>query len=265
MQTGYKKWNAFNFHVPEESYAFPAHVHWWETVPPYLQEASPMRTAHMRAPQEVQTCFGQECFVDEVALAAGADPVEWRLKYIKDPREAAVLKAAAEKFGWQPRAARPAQTGDVVSGRGIILHSGYGSYTSVAVEVEVNRNTGRVWIKRLVVAFDCGLVINPTGIQASLEGQTMQGISRALYEEVHFDDKTVTSVDWMTYRIANLADIPGQMDFVVINRPDKPLGGAGEPAMTGFPAAIANAVADATGVRMRRYPLTPERVKAALA
>ena len=93
----------------------------------------------------------------------------------------------------------------------------------------------------------------------------MQGISRSLYEEVHFDEKRVTSVDWGTYRIANMADLPGQVELVLLNRPDKPIGGAGEPAIVCFPAAIANAVYDATGVRMRRYPLVPERVKAALA
>jgi CO/xanthine dehydrogenase Mo-binding subunit len=264
MLTGHKKWDSFNFNVPEESYKFPAHVHWWETVPPYLREASPMRTAHMRAPQEMQSCFGQECFVDEVALAAGIDQVAFRLQYLQNPREVAVLKAAAEKIGWQPRTRHEHDKGEVMTGRGIALHAGYGSFTSVAVEVEVNRKTGRVWVKHLAVAFDCGLVVNPTGVHASLEGQTMQALSRALHEEVHFDDKSVTSVDWTTYRIANIDDIPGKMEYVVINRPDKAMGGAGEPAMPCFPAAIANAVADATGVRIRRYPLTPERVKQAL-
>jgi CO/xanthine dehydrogenase Mo-binding subunit len=267
MLTGHKKWNAFNFNVPEESYQFPKHVHWWETVPPYLQEASPMRTAHMRAPQEMQTRFGQESFVDEVAYAAGMDPVAFRLKHLQDPREVEVVKTAAEKIGWQAKSALPARnTSDkVMTGRGLALHAGYGSYAAVACEVEVTRDTGRIWIKRLVIAHDCGLMVNPIGVRAALEGQTMQGISRALYEEVHFDDKRVTSVDWATYRIANMDDLPGQIEIVLINRPDKPIGGAGEPAIVCFPAAIANAVHDATGVRIRRYPLVPERVKAALS
>jgi hypothetical protein len=264
MLTGHKKWNAYNFNTPEESYAFPKHVHWWETVPPYLQEASPMRTAHMRAPQEMQTRFGQESFIDEVALAAGMDPVAFRLKHLKDEREIAVVKAAADKMGWQPRTSR-ATGGKVMTGRGIALHSGYQSYAAVACEVEVNKSTGRIWVKKVVIGHDCGLMVNPTGVRAALEGQIMQGISRALYEEVHFDDKRVTSVDWQTYRIANMDDMPAEVELVLINRPDKPIGGAGEPAIVCFPAAVANAVADATGVRIRRYPLVPERVKKLLA
>jgi len=267
MLTGHKKWNAFNFNTPEESYQFPKHVHWWETVPPYLQEASPLRTAHMRAPQEMQTRFGQESFIDEVAHAAGMDPVAFRLKHLKDPREIEVVKAAAEKIGWQARTRPVARNrGDkVMTGRGMALHAGYQSYAAVACEVEVNRESGKIWVKKVVIAHDCGLIVNPTGVRAALEGQTMQGISRALYEEVHFDEKRVTSVDWNTYRIANMADLPGQVEFVLINRPDQAIGGAGEPAIVCFPAAIANAVFDATGVRMRRYPLVPERVKAQLA
>ena len=267
MQTGHKKWNAYNFNTPDESYEFPKHVHWWETVPPYLQEASPLRTAHMRAPQEMQTHFGQESFIDEVAHASGMDPVAFRLKHLKDEREIDVVKAAAEKIGWQPRGAgeQRKQTGKIRTGRGLALHAGYQSYAAVACEVEVNRESGRIWVKKVVIAHDCGLVVNPTGVKAALEGQIMQGISRALYEEVHFDDKRVTSVDWATYRIANLDDMPAQVELVLINRIDKPIGGAGEPAIVCFPAAIANAVFDATGVRIRRYPLRPERVRALMA
>lgn len=264
MLTGHRKWNAYNFNTPEESYRFPKHVHWWETVPPYLQEASPMRTAHLRAPQEMQTRFGQECFIDEVAAAAGMDPVAFRLKHLTDEREIAVVKAAAEKMGWQPRTAR-AGGGKLMTGRGIALHSGYQSYAAVACEVEVNKSTGRIWVKKVVIGHDCGMMVNPIGVRAALEGQIMQGISRALYEEVHFDDKRVTSVDWQTYRIASMDDMPAEVELVLINRPDKPIGGAGEPAIVCFPAAIANAVADATGVRIRRYPMVPERVKKLLA
>jgi CO/xanthine dehydrogenase Mo-binding subunit len=267
MQTGHKKWNSFNFNTPEESYQFPKHVHWWETVPPYLQEASPLRTAHMRAPQEMQTHFGQESFVDEVAHAAGIDPVAFRLQHLKDPREIAVVKAAADKLGWQPRGAQAARSagGDVMTGRGIALHAGYQSYAAVACEVEVNRKSGQIWVKRVAIGHDCGLIVNPIGVRAALEGQVMQGISRALYEEVHFNEQRVTSVDWATYRIASMADLPAQVDVVLINRPDQAIGGAGEPAIVCFPAAIANAVFDATGVRIRRYPLVPERVRKLLA
>ena len=177
----------------------PNHVHWWETVPPYLQEASPMRTAHMRAPQEMQTRFGQECFVDEVAQAAGADPVDFRLRHLKDPREIDVIRAAAKAIGWQARQGARADPGKVAVGRGMALHSGYQSYAAVAVEVEVHRDTGRIWLRKVVIGHDCGMMVNPAGVRAALEGQIMQGISRALYEEVRFDERHVTSVDWRTY------------------------------------------------------------------
>jgi len=264
MLTGHKKWNAYNFNVPEESYKFNNHVHWWETVPPYLQEASPMRTAHLRAPQEMQTRFGQECFIDEVAHAAGLHPVDFRLKHLQDPREIEVVKVAAERMGW-PNCAKGTATDDVYTGWGLALNAGYGSFAAVACEVEVNKQTGRIWVKKVSIAHDCGMIVNPIGVRATLEGQIMQGISRALHEEVHFDEKCVKSVDWTTYRIANLNDVPSEVDIVLINRPDKPIGGAGEPAIVCFPAAIANAVFNATGIRIRRYPLVAERVKKALA
>lgn len=264
MLTGHKKWNAYNFNVPEESYKFNNHVHWWETVPPYLQEASPMRTAHLRAPQEMQTRFGQESFIDEVAHVAGMHPVDFRLKHLQDSREIEVVKAAAERMGW-PNRKKGTTKGDISLGWGLALHAGYGSYAAVACEIEVNKQTGRIWVKKVSIAHDCGMMVNPIGVRAALEGQIMQGISRTLHEEVHFDEKRVKSVDWATYRIANLNDVPGEVDLVLINRPDKPMGGAGEPAIVCFPAAIANAVFDATGVRIRRYPLVAERVKKALA
>jgi CO/xanthine dehydrogenase Mo-binding subunit len=264
MLTGHKKWTAYNFNVPEESYQFANHVHWWETVPPYLQEASPLRTAHLRAPQEMQTRFGQECFIDEVAHAAGIDPVEFRLKHLREPREIDVVKAAAEKIGWTKRTSRDT-SGKVLTGRGLSLHSGYQSHAAVAVEVAVYKDTGRIWVKKVVLANDCGLMVNPIGVRSALEAQIMQGISRSLYEEVHFNEERVTSVDWRTYRIAKMEDMPAQVELVLLNRPDKPIGGVGEPAIVCFPSAIANAVFDATGVRIRRYPLIPERVKQQLA
>lgn len=263
MLTGHKKWTAHNFNVPEESYRFANHVHWWETVPPYLEQASPMRTAHMRAPQEMQTRFAQESFIDEVAHAAGEDPVAFRLAHMQDPREKEVLKAAAEKIGWQ-RPQPPSKTSPVMVGRGLSVHSGYQSYAAVACEVEVHRDTGRIRLRKVVVATDCGLIVNPVGLRATLEGQIMQGISRSLYEEVHFNEREVTSTDWASYPIAQMQDVPGQVELVFINRPDQAIGGAGEPAIVCFPSAIANAVFNATGVRMRRYPLTPERVKKSL-
>lgn len=263
MLTGHRKWNAFNFNIPDESYQFPKHVHWWETVPPYLQEASPMRTAHLRAPQEMQTRFGQECFIDEVAHAAGAHPVDFRLRHLRNPREIEVVRTVAQRMGWPGR--KTARSGgNVATGWGLALHSGYGSHAAVACEVDVHRDSGRIWVRKVSIAHDCGLMVNPLGVRAALEGQIMQGISRALHEEVQFDERSVTSVDWNSYRIANLDDVPGEVDLVLINRPDQPIGGAGEPAIVCFPAAIANAVFDATGVRIRRYPFVASRVRQAL-
>jgi len=260
MQTGHKKWAAYNFNIPEESYQFPKHVHWWETVPPYLEQASPLRTAHLRAPQEMQTRFAQECFIDEVANATSMDPVAFRLKYIKESREREVLEAVAKKFDWDG-SYKPKKSGDTYTGRGVALYNGYQSFAAVACEVEVNKKTGRIWVKRIVVGMDCGLVINPMGVKAALEGQIMQGISRALYEEVKFDDQRVTSVDWNTYRIASMKDLPGKVDIVILNRPEKASGGVAEPGLVSLPAAIANAVFNATQVRVRQYPITPQRVK----
>ena len=263
MQTGHKKWTAFNFNIPEESYKFPNHVHWWETVPSYLNQASPLRTAHLRAPQEMQTRFAQECFIDEVAHATKIDPVDFRMKHIQEPREKDVLKAVADKFNWSTKTNRKS-SGDLQVGRGVALYNGYQSYAAVGCEVEVNKKTGKIWVRQIVIAMDCGLIINPAGVNAALEGQIMQGISRALYEEIHFDENKVTSVDWNTYPIATIKDIPGKVDLILLNRPDKASGGVAEPGLVSIPAAIANAVFDATGVRIRQYPLGPERVKKAL-
>jgi CO/xanthine dehydrogenase Mo-binding subunit len=208
----------------------------------------------------MQTRFAQECFIDEVALAGKIDPVAFRLKHIQEPREKEILEAVVKKFGWETNH-KPSKVGDVYTGRGVALYNGYQSYAAVACEVEVNKKTGRIWVKKIVVGMDCGLVINPSGVKAALEGQIMQGISRALYEEVKFDDNRVTSVDWNTYRIASMKDIPGKVDIVILNRPDKASGGVAEPGLVSLPAAIANAVFDATQVRIRQYPLTPQRVK----
>lgn len=263
MQTGHKKWTAYNYNIPEETYKFANHVHWWETVAPYVEQASPMRTAHLRAPQEMQTRFAQECFIDEVAMAGNMDPVAFRLKHIQEPREKEILEAVVKKFGWDSNY-KPKKSGDIQTGIGVALYTGYQSYAAVACEAEVNKKTGRVWVKRIVVGMDCGLIINPAGVKAALEGQIMQGISRALYEEIKFDDNRVTSVDWNTYRIASMKDIPGQIDIVLLNRPDKPSGGVAEPGLVSLPAAIANAIFNATQVRVRQYPLTPVRIKALL-
>jgi nicotinate dehydrogenase subunit B len=262
---GHKKWNMHNFDTPIESYRFPAAVAFWQTVAPLQQEASPLRCGHTRAPQEPQTRFAQESFIDEVAAATGKDPLALRLALLKEPREIAVLKAAAEKAGWGEADAKPRPAvGDTLRGRGISLMSGYNAYVAVIAEVEVDRPTGRVWPRRITVAHDCGLVINPSSLKLTIEGNVLQGLSRALHEEVRFDKRRVTSVDWQTYPILETKDAPEAIDIVIVESKEDRPGGAGEPALVAIPAAIANAIYNATAKRIRRFPMTAARVKQAL-
>ncbi len=265
---GFDKGDAQNFGVPGESYAFPIAVKFWETVPPLMERASPLRTAHMRAPQEPQLHFAHESFVDEVAARIGKDPIAFRLEYVTDAREKAVLEAVAKLSAWRRRPSPAAGFGtqrQLLRGRGVSLNSGFGSYVATVCEVEVDRRTGRVRVPRVFVSHDCGLVINPRSLKTTIEGNIVQGLSRTLFEEVRFDAATVHSVDWLTYPILDVADAPEQIEIVTLDRPEQPAGGAGEPAHVTVPAAVANAVFDATGVRFRRLPLTAARVLAGLA
>jgi CO/xanthine dehydrogenase Mo-binding subunit len=263
--TGFAKGDAHNFGVPGESYEFPQAVQYWETVPTFLDRASPLRTAHMRAPQEPQVHFAHESFIDEVAAAAGLDPIALRLQHLTDPREIAVLEAVAKLSNWQARTSpAAAQNGDIARGRGVSVCTTFGGYVATVCEVEVERSTGRVWPRRFFVAHDCGLILNPRSLRTTIEGNIVQGTSRTLCEEVRFDENMVRSEDWLSYPILDVKDVPESVEIVTLNRPDEPPGGAGEPSHVTVPAAIANAVFDATGVRIRRLPLTAERVKAAL-
>lgn len=266
MQLGHKKWNMHNFDTPHESYQFPAKVDFWQTIAPLQEQASPLRAAHLRAPQEYQTRFAQESFVDEVAAAAGQDPVAFRLKYLKNPREIAVIKAATDKAGWGADDAKPKRSsGNLARGRGISMISGYGAYAAVIADVEIDKRSGRVWCRRVTVAHDCGLIINPGSLKLVIEANVIQGLSRALHEEVWFDQKMVTSKDWVSYPILDMKDAPEAIDIVLIDRKDEPSGGAGEPSMVAVPAAVANAIYNATGVRVRRYPFVAARMKKAIA
>jgi CO/xanthine dehydrogenase Mo-binding subunit len=254
------------FNVPSESYAFANKRLAWETIPPLLDRASPLRTSHLRDPVGPQIQFASESFMDEVAAAIGVDPVEFRLRHVKNPRDIAVIKAAAEKAGWQPRPSpRRDQTGSKVSGRGMAYAERNGTRVAVVAEVDVDRETGKIWARKFTVAHDCGLIINPDGLTKTIEGNVVQGLSRTVWEEVQFDNKSVTSVDWLTYPILDIADVPEEIEVVLINRPDVPSSGAGEPSMRPLSAAIANAIFDATGVRIRRVPFSPDRVKQALS
>ena len=248
-------------------YSFPnihavAHV-----VPAFYDVASPLRTTHLRDPEGPATSFAVESFMDELAGAAGVDPIEFRIKHMDEKRAVAVLKTAAEKAGWdtRPYPKKSAATGDIVTGRGVALGTRNGTYVATIAEVEVNRKSGVVRVTRFVCAHDCGLIINPEAIRTTVAANLIQSMSRTLHEEVMFDRNNVTSVDWRSYPVSRASEIPAQMDIVLINHPEIPSTGAGEPSTRPTPAAIANAVFDATGVRVRQAPLTPARVKAALA
>ena len=230
---------------------------------------SPFFTGPLRSPARLQNTFAHESFLDEIAAEVKTDPVEYRLRHLSDPRLIEVVKAAAKAANWEPRSSPRAaarRTG-VATGRGIscVLYEGDNGYCAVVAEVDVNQDTGRISVKRLVIANDVGPISNPDGLRNQLEGGALHGVSRTLNEEVTWDDQKVTSIDWRTYRPLPVgADIP-KIETVLINRPDARATGAGETAVTVVGAAIGNAVFDATGVRLRQVPFTPERVKAELA
>jgi CO/xanthine dehydrogenase Mo-binding subunit len=233
---------------------------------------TPLRTGNLRDPDGPQVTFAAECFIDELAVAAKADPVEFRMRMLqaakdddsgfKRARSIACLKAAAEKFGWDPRPSpKPKNTGDIVTGRGVAYAFRGQTVVAEIAEVEVNRKTGRIWIKRIVCAHDCGLVINPEALTRTIENGLLHSISRALYEEVKFDTEKVTSIDWITHPTLRHDDVPESIEVVLVNgdpnpmRPDLPHYGAGETMLKATMALVANAVFDATGVRIRRVPL----------
>ena len=232
-------------------------------VAPAFDSASPLRTTHLRDPGGPAGTFAGESFMDEMAVAAGMDPVAFRLKYIEEPRAKAVLSAAAEHAKWDSRTSPKRSTGDVVTGRGIALALRGGTHVATVAEVEVDRRTGAIRVKRFVCAHDCGLIVNPDALRGTIQANLVQSMSRCLKEEVTFDQTRVTSVDWKTYPIARWSDIPA-VEIVLINRTDLPPSGAGEPSSRPTAAAINNAIFDATGVRLRQAPLTAAKLKAAL-
>jgi nicotinate dehydrogenase subunit B len=254
------------FGLPGESYTFESSQKVSTTIPPLLDRASPLRSSHMRDPGGPQMHFAVESFMDEVALATNMDPVAFRLRYLDDPRDRAVIMAAAEKANWQPRVgARKQQNGDILTGQGIAYAVRGVTRVAVIAEVEVDRSTARVWARRFVVAHDCGQIIAPDLLRLTIEGNIVQTTSRALKEEVMFDQHNVTSVDWETYPIVDIKDAPESIEIILIDHPEIPPGGAGESASRPTAAALANAIFDATGIRLRQAPFTPQRLKAGLA
>jgi CO/xanthine dehydrogenase Mo-binding subunit len=254
------------FGVPAESYEFANKRLAWETIAPLLDRASPLRSAHLRDPVGPQIHFASESFMDELAAALNVDAVEFRLRHVKEPRDIAVIKAAAGKAGWQARPSpRRDQGGSKVSGRGIAYAQRNGTRVAVVAEVDIDRSSGKIWARTFTVAHDCGQIINPDGLKSTIEGNIIQGISRTLWEEVKFDAKNVTTVDWLTYPILDITETPETIDIVLIDRPEIEPTGAGEPSIRPMASAIANAIFDATGVRLRRVPFSPDRVKQSLS
>jgi nicotinate dehydrogenase subunit B len=254
------------FGVPAEAYEFENKLMAWETIAPLLDRGSPLRCSHLRDPVGPQIQFASESFMDEVAAALSVDPVEFRLRHIKNARDKGVITAAAEKSGWESRPSPwRRQTGTIVSGRGIAYAQRNGTVVAVVAEVDIDRSTGQIFARKFTVAHDCGEIINPNGLTKTIEGNIVQGVSRALHEEVTFDTNNVTSLDWLSYPILDITETPATIDVVLINRPELPPSGAGEASIRPVAASIANAVFDATGVRIRRVPLSPERMKAALS
>jgi CO/xanthine dehydrogenase Mo-binding subunit len=257
------------FGVPEESYGFANKRSSWQTIAPLLDRASPLRTSHLRDPIGPQVHFASESFMDELAAELNLDPVAFRLQYVTDPRDVAVIKAAAEKAGWQPRPSPRQESqdrgGSKVAGRGFAYVQRHGTHLAIVADVEVDRSSGKVWVRKFTVAHDCGQIINPDGLLRVIEAGVVQATSRTLWEEVKFNNKTVTSVDWLSYPILDIAEAPEAIDVVLIDHPEIPPNGAGEQASRPVAAAIANAVFDATGVRIRRVPFSPDNVKSALS
>jgi nicotinate dehydrogenase subunit B len=248
------------------NYAFPAQPAQRVTV--HYVSDSFLRVSSFRSLGGSANTFANESFMDELAAAAGVDPVDYRLRYLADARERAVLMAAAQKAGWVSRPSPRTHETELPEGegRGVAFARYENDQAIVAciAEVQVEKNTGVVRVKRMVVAHDCGLMINPDGVKNQIEGNVIQSLSRALKEEVEFDERRITSVDWQTYPILTFSEVP-EIEIVLINRPDQPAVGAGEPATVTTAAAVANAIFDATGVRLRQIPFTLERLQSAFA
>ncbi|MGY4436410.1 nicotinate dehydrogenase subunit B [Bradyrhizobium sp. F1.13.1] len=226
-----------------------------------------VRASWFRGVSALPNTFAHESYIDEAATEAGVDPIEYRLRYLKDQRAVDLVHAVAERAGWTPRPVREEKDGEIVHGRGfayaLYVHSkfpGYGAAWSAWVtDVAVNKATGDVSVTRVVAGQDSGLMINPDGVRHQIHGNVIQSTSRALMEEVSFERGAVSAREWGAYPIIPFPDVP-KIDVLLLPRPDQPPLGVGESASVPSAAAIANAIFDATGVRFREPPFTPERI-----
>jgi nicotinate dehydrogenase subunit B len=223
--------------------------------------AMPVRISAMRALGAYHNVFSIESFMDELAIAAGADPVEFRLKHLDDRRGREVIEKAAQGFGWQKGQKAPQGRG---FGFAFARYKNLAAYCAIATEVEINRETGRPRLVRAVAAVDSGQVVNPDGLINQVEGAIMQSMSWTLYEAVTFNDTRITSIDWQTYPILRFDAVPESIEVHIINRPGLPFLGSGETGQGPAAASIANAIANAAGKRLRDLPLTRKRIKDAI-
>ncbi|WP_426531206.1 molybdopterin cofactor-binding domain-containing protein [Bradyrhizobium sp. McL0615] len=223
--------------------------------------AMPLRISAMRALGAYHNVFSIESFMDELAGLAGADPVEFRLKHLEDQRGRAVIEKAAQNFGWRSGQKAPQDRG---FGFAFARYKNLAAYCAIASEVEVNRETGRPRLVRAVAAVDSGQVVNPDGLVNQIEGAIVQSMSWTLYESVSFDDTRITSIDWQTYPILRFEAVPDSIEVHIIDRPGQPFLGSGETGQGPAAASIANAIANATGKRLRNLPLTRKRIKQAI-
>jgi len=259
--------------LPKDT-AFPGNIHQSLAVPytfPNIKASAkwlaetPFKPSWIRTPGRMQNTYANECFIDECAAAAGVDPLEYRRRNLNDPRGLELIDRLAKLASWKPRPKRPEATGDTVAGRGVsyIKYELVRTYVGVVADVTVNRKTGKIKVERFHVAHDCGQIINPDGLKNQIEGNVVQTVSRALIEDLQFDRSRVTSLDWATYPILTFPDVP---DIVIdlIDRPSERPWGAGEPTAAVVPSAIANAVYDAVGIRLRSVPFTSDKVLAGL-
>jgi nicotinate dehydrogenase subunit B len=230
---------------------------------------SPFFTGPLRSPLRLQNTFAHECFMDEISAYVKVDPVAYRLRHLRETRIIDVVKTAAKTANWDARPSPKRGTALIgtVTGRGIacVAYEGDNGYAALVAEVEVDQASGRVQVKRFVVAHDCGAISNPEGLRNQIEGGVLQGTSRALVEEITWDDRKVTSIDWQSYNTLPLGIQVPTIESVLINRPAAQATGAGETVITLAAAAIGNAIFDATGARIREVPFTRDRVKAALS
>jgi nicotinate dehydrogenase subunit B len=267
--------------APSDMYAIPNRATGGDVVGLPAVWETPLRTGNLRDPNGPQSTFAAESFIDEAAAAAKSDALDFRVRLLKAgttddggfrrARSLAVLKAAADAFGWDARPSpKPIGKEDILTGRGVAYAFRGQTVVAQIAEVEVNRRSGHVRAKRLVCAHDCGLIVNPQTLRHTVECGTLHGLSRALYEEVRFDTEKVTSVDWFSHPTLRHADVPDTIDILLVNgdpnpgRPDLAPYGAGEASLKPMLAAIGNAIHDATGVRIRRVPFRADRVLAAL-